>query len=413
MISLRNAAAHWSTDSGVPVEMTHSFVAMYAPTSSGGHAKYCHELLAALAETSGAHGNSPVNVALVTSQDIDPRFRCGGYDIVDTLPRLKPRAEFSHPALWATSRTTHYLRRERQFLQWLTKNERCSAVHIQEYTPWLAPGHFRQMRRMGKSVFVTVHNIRPHRYPAALPHSVFDGWNRSAWRRSDQLFVHSEGLRQELSDFLGDGHPPIVVVPHGIWSTPNVAAGLHRPKTLDRKRLLFFGQLRRNKGIAVLLNALQYLPECDLTMAGSPETAGFRDEIRASAKAFPESRITLIDRFLDEDEVPGLFLSADLVILPYTSFAAQSGVLHDAIAWGLPVVASDLGAMGESIRNWGNGTVVTPSDASALARGIRETLTPSRYEAAREATLRMQHELSWKRSAEITSAAYLRCMSNG
>jgi glycosyltransferase involved in cell wall biosynthesis len=72
----------------------------------------------------------------------------------------------------------------------------------------------------------------------------------------------------------------------------------------------------------------------------------------------------------------------------------------------VPVVATDVGALGESVRRWNIGGVVPPNDDAALAHAIREMLTPHRYAQASEAIERVRQDLSWGRSAQITIDAY-------
>src|SRR5207245_1496283 len=106
-------------------------------------------------------------------------------------------------------------------------------------------------RRMGKRTLFTVHNIYPHRYPSIVPKAIYHRWLRSAYRLCDGLFVHTDRLATELSAFIGEGAPPIHVVPHGVWSVER-SAGDRAPSIDERaswKRLLFFGQIRRNKGL--------------------------------------------------------------------------------------------------------------------------------------------------------------------
>lgn len=380
-------------------------VAMYAPTPGGGHARYCHELLTAITELDD-ETSSWLDVSLVTSEDLDPRLRSSRYPINGILPPLIPRAEYRSPVQWASSRVVHYARREQRFLRWLFSDDGCDAVHVQEYTPWLAPRHFSRMRRRGKAVYFTVHNVRPHSYPPGIPPALYDSWNRAAWRRCNALFVHSEGLRDTLSAFLGAAHPPIVVIPHGVWRAPTALDADEGVLHNKNGHLLFFGQLRRNKGLSVLIEAMRTLPQCSLTIAGAPENPAFQQELRAEVDTLPKEQVRLIDRFLDDEEVPGLFRNADLVVLPYTSFTSQSGVLHDAIAYRRPVVASDLGAMGESVRRWRIGSVVPPNDADALACAITSLLQPEAYSEAVSAARRAGEELSWRHAARITAATY-------
>src|SRR5207253_4105308 len=69
-----------------------------------------------------------------------------------------------------------------------------------------------------------------------------------------------------------------------------------------------------------------------------------------------------------------LFRETSVVVLPYTSFASQSGVLHDAYAHGRPVVVTDVGALGDTVREDGTGLVVPPGDPVALGRAIASLL---------------------------------------
>ena len=94
------------------------------------------------------------------------------------------------------------------------------------------------------------------------------------------------------------------------------------------------------------------------------------------------------------------------MVLPYTSFGSQSGVLHQALAHARPVVTSDVGALGESVRRWGVGEVVPPGDERALARAIEQALDPGRYRAAAESIACIRSELTWTRTAETTIEVY-------
>jgi glycosyltransferase involved in cell wall biosynthesis len=171
-------------------------------------------------------------------------------------------------------------------------------------------------------------------------------------------------------------------------------------------RLLFFGMIRPNKGVDVLLQALERLPQCELTIAGAAEEPHYLERIRRLVQQFPPGRVTLIDRYVSADEVAALFDQSRLVILPYTNFTAQSGVLHDALAHGRPVVATDVGALGECVRRWGIGRVVPPSDAVSLAGAIEQSLDRAAYAAALAAIARVRGELTWTRAAEATIDVY-------
>jgi glycosyltransferase involved in cell wall biosynthesis len=130
------------------------------------------------------------------------------------------------------------------------------------------------------------------------------------------------------------------------------------------------------------------------------------EQVRDLARRLPLGRVELIDRFVDEQEVVDLFGRSSLVVLPYTSFTAQSGVLHQALTHARPVVASDVGALGESVRRWGVGEVVPPGDERSLAWAIEQALDPGRYRAAVESIACIRGELTWTRTAEATIEVY-------
>lgn len=382
-------------------------VCMYTPSAFGGHARYTHAILSALSEK-GQHED--VQVSLVTSRDLVPEYRTSLYPIHDILPPLLPRSAFRSPVTWGCSRIVHYHKRERTFLRWIEKHRSaCEAIHFQE-PMWFAPQHFRLLKARGVHLFYTVHNVYPHRYLAhkfKAPHYLQLSRRRTALRLCDALFVHTENLRKELAEFLGAGHPPIFVAPHGVWNPADNAHTVNSAEERVRRRhLLFFGVARRNKGLHTLLRAMERLADCTLTVAGPPEESRYQEKVRAMVEQLPPGRVEHIDRFVEEDEMARLFNQSSLVILPYISFTAQSGVLHDALSYGLPVVATDVGALGESVRQWGIGQVVPPGDDVALAGAIREMLTPHCYLQATEAIDHVRTDLSWERAAETMIEAY-------
>jgi glycosyltransferase involved in cell wall biosynthesis len=393
---------------------------MFTPTSDGGHARYTWELLNALAQaaSAGAGGvlRQPHRFELVTSRDLHPQFDSDHYRIHRILPPLRDRSEFPTRLSWAASRATHYARREWQFLRWLGGRPDIDAVHFQEWTPWLAAPLFRRLRALGKRVFYTVHNIVPHRYPRAVPRAVMNGWIRRACLLCDGLFVHTDLLAEELAQFLGAREsgvalPPIHVVPHGVWTMPDVMPRATVDERLALKRLLFFGEIRRNKGLDLLLRAMVHLPAgYSLTIAGEPrERDYFREEILplvAEARR-RGATIDLRDRFTPECEVPALFAGHSAVVLPYTpKFVAQSGVVFMALAHDTPVVASEAGGLRELFEEFRIGATFREATPEALASAVRAVCEQGAAgEIAREIRAAKQR-FSWRQAALATLAGY-------
>jgi glycosyltransferase involved in cell wall biosynthesis len=230
-----------------------------------------------------------------------------------------------------------------------------------------------------------------------------DRYAHAGWSRCSTLFVHSSGLAERLVAELGGRAPPVVAIPHGVWSG-------HGGQPVEPRRdgyLLLFGVLRRNKGLHLMLDALRLLPGRRLVLAGGFDEPALAREVRDRIVA-EKLDVEVLDSFVPEDEVPQLFAGASLAMLPYTEFHAQSGVLHMALAYGLPSVVTDVGALGEAVARDGIGVVAAAATPLELARATQRALDPEVYDAARRRCLELARTLSWSAAARGTLDAYRR-----
>ncbi len=382
-------------------------VCMYA---TGDHI-YVKSLCTSLVE---AGSTQDVNVCLVTNvKDIEhdptmpPPPPC---DVHRILPYQVPVHAYSNRAHWFCARILYFLRRRTIFLKWL-KDKNINVVHFQvDGAQIFAGGLYRRLHRMAIKVVLTVHdNVTNRQYGSQLGRMSHLA-ARSAWMHADAICVHSGGLRDQLAAMLGPKHPPIHVTPHAVWSNvPKTPTPPPTPSQQYTHTLLFFGIIHPYKGLEVLLQAMKYLPHYRLIIAGRPEpTIGddYMSNIHDLISMLPFDQVELQDRYIPEGSVPHLFEQSHLVVMPYTTFSSQSGVLHLALGYERPVVVTDIGAMGDSVRELGVGEVVPPGDAAGLARGIELALIPDRYKEAVRASKLAQAELTWDHTAQITIDVY-------
>ncbi len=214
---------------------------------------------------------------------------------------------------------------------------------------------------------VTLHDVDPHpgdrdtrKVPRALVHLFV--------RQAGAVLVHGEGLKARAVTRLGlepgrvfvGLHPPI-----GRYAVMARQAGFAKPGD-GVFRMLFFGRIFAYKGVRHLI-AAEPLIAADV----SPRLtviAGRGDTGDLGAVAAPDRFDLRLYRIEDLDAAR-LFAEADLLVAPYVE-ASQSGVLAIAAAFGLPVVASDVGEIGRLVRSTGMGRVVPPADPEALAEAI-------------------------------------------
>jgi glycosyltransferase involved in cell wall biosynthesis len=199
---------------------------------------------------------------------------------------------------------------------------------------------------------------------------------RRAYERFDAIVVHSHRGRERLVVELGVDAERVHVIEHGAFTylaerAPGAPAPA-APHRTDKPVVLMFGLLRPYKGIDILLNAWRGvdgqppIEDAELWIAGLPKM-----DIAPLKRTAPPG-VRFDDRFIDERELPAYFERADLVVLPYLQ-ADQSGVLFTALAFGKPLLLSDIGGFPE-LEQTGAARIVPAGDARALGAALRELL---------------------------------------
>jgi glycosyltransferase involved in cell wall biosynthesis len=251
-------------------------------------------------------------------------------------------------------------------------------VHFQWLPVQHLDGHLLPARRTPEGrprpLVLTAHDVLPREpRPGQL------AAQQRLYERFDAIVVHSEHGRSRLVRELGIDRERVRVIAHGAFAhlaerSPSTAAP---PAALLPERheplVLMFGLMRPYKGIDVLLDAWRGagpgqspIEGARLLIAGMP-----RMDI-APLQALAPANVTFDPHFVTDEELPAYFERADLVVLPYLQ-ADQSGVLFTALAFGKPLLLSDVGGFPE-IAATGAARVVPAGDAHALGRALRELL---------------------------------------
>ena len=263
-------------------------------------------------------------------------------------------------------------------------------VHIQ----WLALPRYdlRWLRRLARRypTVLTAHDVVPRKVRRV------ELW-LEVLRTVDRVVVHSRRAVRQLVE-LGIEEDRVVTIPHPVFDAPP-GRTLAPPRG---RTLLFFGLLRHYKGLDLLVRALpsvaRRVPDVRLVIAGDPvEPVEF---IRALAGELGVAdRIEWRLEFVPDPEIPELMERAAALVLPYRKIDS-SGVLATAFGHGRPVVVSDVGSLGELVRDFDAGVVVPPEDVPALADGCVALLTDETALAeAYRGTQRAREALTWDAAA--------------
>lgn len=249
---------------------------------------------------------------------------------------------------------------------------------------------------------VTYHELTQPRYPISHPpmfvsHLIKDSIPNVPL---DAGAVHTE---EQASILRSSSYRPTVidVIPHGAY---DFFTGYdYERRSEEDDCLLFFGNVIEEKGIDVLIRAVEMvaeeIPDVNLLIAGD---GSLSKESRRIIDRNPEN-FEHHDYFIPNDEVGTLFSRAQAVMLPYRSRGGRghSGALSTAFSFEKPVVASDAGDFPRQVGESGCGLVVPSGDAEALAEGIVRTLTDDQLRAEMaDNSRRMREKHSWDNVSE-------------
>ncbi|MFC4060074.1 glycosyltransferase [Planomonospora corallina] len=180
----------------------------------------------------------------------------------------------------------------------------------------------------------------------------------------------------------------------------------------SRPRLLHLGPISESKGVRTAIRALEGLPDAELLVAGGPAAADLEHDADAhrammlAKELGVEDRVTLLGQ-VPHSSVPKLIRSADVVVsLPRE---APAGVVAlEAMACGVPVVASAVGAHTDSVVDGVTGLLVAPDRPAQTARCVRELLAdPTRRTALGFAGAdRVRSRYSWERISQELARVY-------
>ena len=240
--------------------------------------------------------------------------------------------------------------------------------HLNSFTDW-----FYLRRAPERTALVSfVHDVIPHepRVPRSIDHAL----QKHTYRAAGELVVYHRSLKSQLIEDFGveeDRNPRHQAPTAASTPWPASSRGLWRNAAL----VLWSVQGEQGPGDAYL---------CGTSVTGRQEdNASHRRPWQRKPGALVRSAADELPNVTCESDVPKdsmerLFRESHVAVLPYSSMASQSGVLAAAYSNALPVIVTDVGALGETVREDGTGVVVPPNDPASLAASISSIAsTPS------------------------------------
>ncbi|WP_228255022.1 glycosyltransferase [Ornithinimicrobium avium] len=326
------------------------------------------------------------SVVTLTGDPADPLEPEGSVEAVATVGR--------HPALFAYDPRP----------LWRAMGQRWDVLDLHEEpfaVSTLEALVLRALRRQrAPYALYSAQNIEK-RYPVP-----FRWWERWALRHARAVVACNERAGEIC---VRKGFPGVPdIVPLGVDVERFAPADREPPAAVDPVQVGYVGRLAAHKGVGVLLDAVAAYPDLRLTVVG----AGPQEEQLRERAAYPDlgDRVSFAGAATQE-ELPALLAGLDVLAVPSLTtpgWVEQFGrVVVEAMAAGVPVVASDSGALPEVVGD--AGVLVPEGDAAALGEALlRVGREPGLWERLRRAGLERAQECSWERVAARYDEVYRR-----
>ncbi len=262
-------------------------------------------------------------------------------------------------------------------------------------------------RRMGKATVLTTHSISfAHESrlweTLGLTFPIFSNYLRYPHR----IIAVSKAAKAFIEHFTDT---PVEIIPNGVDDTvftPSKKKEKIKEKfEIDGKVVLYVSRMSYRKGPHVLLNAFSQIEEAALVMVGSGEMLPF---LRAQAKFLRiEDRVKFVG-YVKNEVLPEIFRMADVFVLPSITAEAFGIVILEAMASGLPVVATDVGGIPEIVMESESGLLVPPGNELELRNAIQKLLLDDKLRERLGSNGRkaVEERYSWNRVTEQIEKTY-------
>jgi glycosyltransferase involved in cell wall biosynthesis len=256
------------------------------------------------------------------------------------------------------------------------------------------PVYLTMLRALGRKrrarVSLLCHNVSSHEARASDNLAV--KLTTSVMKRVDQVLVHTVDQAARVAIITDT---PVIVADLPPVIIGRTKAVVHNPKL--RHTLLFFGIVRKYKGLDVLLEAIAQVPDIKLVVAGEFWQLELYQQLLK--KLDIEDRVELRQGYVAAEDMPALFAEADASVLPYRGGTAS---FHVSIAhgFGVPVIATTASSFTTQVRDGIDGLLCAPDDVSALVKAIKHFYEPGVAHDLRHGVTPHTIDDSWQKYIE-------------
>lgn len=288
-------------------------------------------------------------------------------------------------------------------LSWLKvgrrlKKSKPDLIIIKYWLPFMGPC-FGTILRMAKGnkhtrVISVLDNVIPHEKRPGD-----NAFTKYFLKPVDAFVSMSHEVLQDLRSFTKT--KPAIFSPHPVYDNygdalPEAAARKHLGLETDAKYILFFGFIRKYKGLDILLEAMadERIKAAGIKLIVAGEYYGEREIYEAQiARLNISEHLHLYTDFIPNSEVKYYFSAADAVVQPYRT-ATQSGISQIAYHFEKPMIVTNVGGLPEIVPD-GKVGYVTEVSSTAIADAILKLYTGSNAESFKTGIVEEKKKYSW------------------
>jgi len=286
-------------------------------------------------------------------------------------------------------------------LRGLLEREKPDVMHVHNTFPLLSPSIFYATQRLKTATVLTLHNYRtfcaagiPMRdsrpcaecleretvFPAlkygcyrqsrlaTLPLATMIALHKKlgTWGKNVDAFIALTDFQKNKMTEAGLRSETVYVKPHFYFNPPDPLPWEER-----EPKAVYIGRLGVEKGVKILINAWKIwsseAPHLEIIGDGA-EKSVLQESIKGNGL---EEKVSFLGH-LNPPEVQRHLATARLLVLPSLSFEGFPMAIPEAFALGVPVAASNIGAMPFIVKHNKNGVLFKPGDPSTLYRTVKE-----------------------------------------
>ena len=240
------------------------------------------------------------------------------------------------------------------------------------------------------------------------------------FKLSNNFIVHSEANKNQLKKIFNIKNERISIIPYGTLNFYR-SDGLTKREARNKlglsnqdKVILYFGNIRKYKGVDVLIKSFvevkENISEAKLIIAGK-NWIDWQSFQKLIDKYNLNKNIILRLDYIPTSEIQYYFTACDLAVLPYLHFESQSGPGNIALAFGKAMIVSNIGGLPYLVKD--KNVIVRHGNENELAQAIIKILEDDNFRKKLENDSKeLAQKYSWDKIAERTINLYKSLLKN-